>query len=516
MSDSNLNALSHSIALSMLFLSVSACGLRQDNSGKSGTQGETDSGLGLRGSRQVVVGNPEALKKALNAAKAGDVIVLRNGVYNDLSIVLSGNGESGRPIALQGESLGGVVLKGRSNVVMRGKFLSVAGLVFKEGFAPNSVIALGDEKGKCNSCEVSAVRIEDYNPSDKGTKSYWVTFDGKNSKLINSTLKGKSNWGPMVAVIRDNNDLNQHIIQSNEFLDQPKGNKNGFEVIRIGTGTHANSDSGTLVERNLFENCLGETEIISNKSGNNIIRFNTLRSNAGGITLRNGHNNVVEGNYVLGSGVSGSYGIRITGKNNLVSKNHIEGTASSTHHSISIIAAHQIVNQNGDDADYNLATGNIVSFNAIINPRSGGGLILGNTQGSKGPFGPPTGNTIASNFVRVENPQPALTIAAADVAANKMINNLYDGSELSALSGWTKKSLSFAVKDSLTVLSDSTLVRLNQSEFPMGGKSVMNGKSIYEHHLPLARGVAGAQLSIYPPRILEASSQGKASRNHPK
>jgi poly(beta-D-mannuronate) lyase len=47
--------------------------------------------------------------------------------------------------------------------------------------------------------------------------------------------------------------------------------------VRVGLVGRSLSDAHSLFEHNLFSDCNGENEIISNKSGANTYRFNTIR-----------------------------------------------------------------------------------------------------------------------------------------------------------------------------------------------------------------------------------------------
>ncbi|MDC6636593.1 hypothetical protein OEZ81_27000, partial [Leclercia adecarboxylata] len=72
--------------------------------------------------------------------------------------------------------------------------------------------------------------------------------------------------------------------------------------MRIGTSHDSQSDSRTVVENNWFEQCDGEVEIVSNKSGGNIYRGNVFQDSRGSLVLRHGHGNRVERNVFLGHG----------------------------------------------------------------------------------------------------------------------------------------------------------------------------------------------------------------------
>jgi hypothetical protein len=55
------------------------------------------------------------INRAAQVANAGDVVIIRNGTYNE-SVIVRNSGAQGRPIVFQAESRGGVVLSGGNNV----------------------------------------------------------------------------------------------------------------------------------------------------------------------------------------------------------------------------------------------------------------------------------------------------------------------------------------------------------------------------------------------------------------
>src|SRR6185503_5205810 len=84
------------------------------------------------------------------------------------------------------------------------------------------------------------------------------------------------------------------------------------------------TNSGTLVEQNLFERCDGEIEIISSKSCENVYRGNTFLNCAGMLTLRHGNRCTIEDNFFFGGHRKGSGGIRIIGEDHLIVNNYME------------------------------------------------------------------------------------------------------------------------------------------------------------------------------------------------
>ena len=74
-----------------------------------------------------------AYQSAVAKLVPGDRIVLKNGVWNDFEILLEGKGTAEKPIRLEAETKGKVILSGNSNLRLAGEHLIVAGLVFKNG-----------------------------------------------------------------------------------------------------------------------------------------------------------------------------------------------------------------------------------------------------------------------------------------------------------------------------------------------------------------------------------------------
>jgi PKD repeat protein len=130
----------------------------------------------------------------------------------------------------------------------------------------------------------------------------------------------------------------RHLIRHCYFADRTNISTNGFETIQIGESQYQMYDMSTTVEYCLFRHAIYgddvsvyEPEIISNKSRNNIYRYNTFVENKGGLVLRHGDDCVVDGNFFFGeSGSTMGAGVRIIGLRHIVRNNYfedIDGTA---------------------------------------------------------------------------------------------------------------------------------------------------------------------------------------------
>ena len=276
-----------------------------------------------------LVRDQEAYAKAVKQLAPGDTIRLANGEWRDFEIVFQGEGLAEAPITLTAETKGKVFITGRSNLRLGGTHLVVSGLVFKDGHTPtNDVIAFRRSKQHlANHSRVTEVVIDGFNNPERHETDFWVMMYGRHNRFDHSYLLGKRNAGVTMAVRLDSpaSQKNHHRIDHNYFGPRPILGSNGGETLRIGTSKYSLADSSTLVERNFFERCNGEVEIVSNKAGGNVFRGNVFLESRGTLTLRHGNGNLIEGNAFLGKGAPHTGGIRIINARQTIRNNYLEG-----------------------------------------------------------------------------------------------------------------------------------------------------------------------------------------------
>ncbi|WP_078061800.1 polysaccharide lyase 6 family protein [Catenovulum maritimum] len=282
---------------------------------------------------EYLVGSQQEYRQVTKKLKAGDVLVLKNGVWKDFEIVFKGKGTKANPITLTAETKGKVILSGLSNLRIAGEYLIVKGLVFKDGYTPtNEVISFKyNSKELAHNSRVTEVVIDEYSNPDRFESDYWVGMYGQNNRFDHSFLRGKRNKGVTMAVRLNTKESqeNRHRIDHNYFGPRPIFGSNGGETLRIGTSHYSLSNSYTLVENNYFDRCDGEVEIISVKSGKNILRNNVFFESQGTLTLRHGNGNLVESNLFIGNGVNHTGGIRVINKDQIIRNNYLSGLTGS-------------------------------------------------------------------------------------------------------------------------------------------------------------------------------------------
>jgi poly(beta-D-mannuronate) lyase len=274
-----------------------------------------------------LIQNKAELDAILPTLKAGDSVRLASGIWKDVSLSFRGKGEATKPIIFEAEVQGKTIFEGNSKINLSGEYVVVSGLVFKNGSTNGSVIEYREGGDKiANFCRVTNCVIDDYNSNDRTKESTWIQLYGKNNRFDHNYVANKKNEGVTMAVnLNDErNRENYHQIDHNFFGPRPPLGSNGGETLRIGVSTYSLTSSRTIVEENYFYQCSGEVEIISIKSCDNIVRKNTFVECEGGLVLRHGNRNLLEGNFFFGNNKPNTGGIRVINAGHTIKGNYLE------------------------------------------------------------------------------------------------------------------------------------------------------------------------------------------------
>lgn len=253
------------------------------------------------------------ITKVAAFAKSGDELIMREGVWTDQPIVFRARGTAGKPVTLRPATPGQVTLTGKSSVIVDGEHLVVSGLNLKGSHLTGDGVKLAGRHNRLTDCAVMG-----------GDFKFFIHLFGTSNRVDHCYVADKTNDSPTLQVEVEGSH-NFHLIDHNHFGPRPPLGRNGGETIRVGYSHQSMTNSGTMVENNLFDRCDGELEIISSKSCENVYRANTFLDCAGTLTLRHGNRCVVEGNYFLGHRKKGSGGIRVIGEDHVVINNYIDG-----------------------------------------------------------------------------------------------------------------------------------------------------------------------------------------------
>lgn len=277
----------------------------------------------------VKVRSADELHEAMRGARPGDVIELAPGEWKDVLLRVRGEGTADAPITVRAAEPGKTILTGKSSVRIGGRHLVVDGLFFRDFVDESHIVQFRD--GEERPAEDSRLTNTAFDrplraKGEADVSSYHVSVYGRRNRVDHCTFGPKYTSAPTFTVwVNADGEGDDHRIDRNLFLGRPPLGKNGGETMRIGTSQVSLNNSRTIVEENFFEHCDGESEIISNKSCENIYRSNVFVASKGGLVLRHGNRCLVERNWFFGRGIAGTGGIRIIGEDHRIEHNYLEG-----------------------------------------------------------------------------------------------------------------------------------------------------------------------------------------------
>lgn len=320
----------------------------------------------------ILVNNPDELNDAITNAQAGDIIVMADGVWENIEIKFTGEGTEKNPITIKAETYGQVFIEGVSNLKIGGNYLVVDGLHFRNGYSPSDAVIEFkiDDEHIGNHCKVTNCVIEDFNKLNRDDSDRWIQFWGRHNTLSNCYIAGKTNRGPTIRVdLKGNEHINNHHqIVNNHFGPRPPKGGPSAETIQIGDSYSSMSPSYTYVANNLFEECNGEVEIISSKTNFNEFRNNVFFKSEGSLVTRHGNYCTIDGNYFIGDGTNENIGgIRIINTGHWVTNNYFFNIIGKNFRS-------PLAVMNGIPKSplnrYNQVTDVVVAYNTYINCNS--------------------------------------------------------------------------------------------------------------------------------------------------
>lgn len=335
-------------------------------------------GPGCAGAAEIVI-DPVHPAAAVARAAAGDVLIIDEGIHRDLKIEINATGEAERPITLRGRTPGRVILTGQSAITVSGRHVVVSGLVFDQAWRGSPVVTFT----AATDCRLTdCAFIECGNPASTFTHIVEMNRSSKNNRADHCFMMGNISMGMAVRVNAETDaDNTGNRFDHNYFKDITPRSSNGQESVQLGQGPAGETSVRAVVEFNLFERASGDPEIISNKSSDNLIRFNTFRDcDRSELVLRGGKRATVEGNFIINC----KGGIRVHDQGHRIFNNYIEGCGrgiwlSHTH------------------PGYEAASHCVLAFNTVVNCKKQA-LSLGRIGGEEDKANAPQGNLIANNL----------------------------------------------------------------------------------------------------------------------
>jgi len=274
--------------------------------------------------RDVPVSDSAALATALAAAQPGDCIALADGSYSFPTITTKAT-EAAPVVVRAAHALKAIVSSG--NLLMQGAaWVVVEGITWS---GPGTIRLADTDHGRISRFRMQ--RMESgaaMQPHDLS----WITVFGASTycRIDHCDFGPQNQRGNMILTTGTETTplMATHTrIDHNHFHDVHFAGGNGWESIRSGADTLSYGSSFTVIEHNLFEHDDNDPEVVSLKSSDNTVRYNTMRASKGQFSIRSGNRCAFYGNYVLGDGVAGALGVRIGGAGHQIFDNYVEGVS---------------------------------------------------------------------------------------------------------------------------------------------------------------------------------------------
>ena len=262
------------------------------------------------GAATINVSSISALQNACNNSNSGDIIILANGIYNNVTLNVNNSN-----ITIKAQTLGSVFLNGNNDINISGNYVNFSGFQFTSGdIGTNYLIEVNGNYNKLTHLNFSNYSAKKYIVIMAGTKYNEISYCNIEKKPATAEL------GCTIQISTSPNVIGYHKISYCSFQNfYGLGGDNGNEPVRIGLSTEYLNKSRTIVEYCYFNNTgLGDSESVSVKCQENLVRFCTFTNQQNAmLCFRNGDNNVAYGNFFINAG-----GIRVKEANNIYCYNN--------------------------------------------------------------------------------------------------------------------------------------------------------------------------------------------------
>ncbi len=407
-------------------------------------------------------------KTALTAMNPGDTILVMDGTYNIGGTKVTRGGTVLNPIVIKSKNLFGAQITGASYFNT-----SYQSYVTYEGFAfkVDPVSTIFKMEG-CDHVRITRNWFRMNASSDTTQTSKWITIGelwdnevctSHHNRIDHNLFDGKHDQGAWMIIDGSHGivpAISQHDrIDHNIFQNNTPRVTNEKETIRVGVSDLSHKDAFTVVENNLFMDCDGDPEIVSVKSNCDTIRNNTFRRCLGTISLRQGNNSVVEGNFVFAEGKTAIYGgstigcggVRVYGLNHKIYNNYFEGLTGYKWDAACTLTNGDVTNTSTSLSSHFLPENIVFAFNTLVNNKSN--IEIGfdnNASYGKAPI-----NCILANNIVVANENPLVKYySSTSLAGVSFSNNIMYSSGTSTLGLTGTTDAQIKTLDPLLVHSD--------------------------------------------------------------
>jgi Chondroitinase B len=256
-----------------------------------------------RGARTVNVATSSALTTAITNAAPGDRIVLASGTYSGALTITGKAGTSSAGISIEAGTIGGPKFASGSTITINNSaYVTIQGLAFPYELPSGNLVQF---RGNSHHCRVTRCLFGPAAIGSPGSAKAPFIYCGNDTQHIridHNEIRNKANPGN--AILADGNfdtfQVVRYIRIDHNYIHSIKPEvDNEKEPIRLGVSTMSKTMSWSVIERNVFEDCIAEPEIVSAKAGGIRITGNVFKKSIGGPVYRHGTDGVMSDNYVV-------------------------------------------------------------------------------------------------------------------------------------------------------------------------------------------------------------------------
>jgi len=261
-----------------------------------------------------VVGSLDEFRERAAALGPGAELVVKNGVYSGWhSVVVTGAGTEDKPILIRPETPGGVIFRQRTQIRVQGTWVVLKGFRFEHA-GPGQIVHLTDgERNRVTQCQFWHCG----NPAFSFSHVVRVGSNCHRSRVDHCWFTGSRTISLGLRVRGRETAPLDNRFDHNVFRDIFRFWRNGQENIQLGGGA-PEVEPRCTVENCLFDHAWGDSEIISNKTSRNVIRYNlAAHCLFSTFSLRQGCDVRFAGNVMANN----AGGIRVWGKRHILVNN---------------------------------------------------------------------------------------------------------------------------------------------------------------------------------------------------
>jgi hypothetical protein len=251
-----------------------------------------------------------ALQNACNNSNSGDILILANGTYQNVTLNVNNSN-----ITIKAQTPGGVFLNGSDDINIWSNYVTFSGFQFTSGnIGTNYLLEVFGNYNKLMHLNFSGYFAKKYIVISGGSRYNEISYCNIEKKPAAAEL------GCTIQISTSPTVIGYHKISYCSFQNfYGLGGDNGNEPVRIGLSTEYLNKSRTIVEHCYFNNTgLGDSESVSVKCQENVIRYCTFTNQQNAmLVFRNGDNNVAYSNFFINAG-----GIRVKEANNIYCYNN--------------------------------------------------------------------------------------------------------------------------------------------------------------------------------------------------